>query len=985
MANHSIGNQASPVVSQIKTPINASSSEEHPSTSAHITSHFVKGVAPRKVLATAVVSAESQNGGKYQLLRALVDQGSEESFIARSAVQLLGLKTTPTRVDTSGLGGEQGPSTRSIVEVSISSRLNPGCVFRVSAYVLDKVTRDLPSTAVSITSWPELELVTLADPEYHTSNKIDILLGAEVYARIIQDGIIKCPSGSLAAQNTTLGWILFGAVKSDQNTNIKVTTLHTHVEPVEELLKSFWEVEAEPSNKHKILSIEEQRCEDIFHSTTTRDEEGRYVVKLPFRDSEPACADGHSRDIALKRFHYLEKKMQKDERLKQEYKKVFDEYLELNHMKEIHDNKAKGCYIPYHAVIREDRQTTKFRAVFDASCKGTNGVSLNDDLMVGPRLQPELRHIIMRWRMYPICFIADIVKMYRQIKVSDEDSEFQRILWRETPEENIKEYKMLRVTFGTSSAPYLAVKSLIQVAKDEGKDFPLAAERVKHEFYMDDLMSGCESEEEAIEIYKQMNELLKRGGFELQKWASNSEAMLKQIQQDSLGKQDENKIEVKLEATNKILGLTWSRTSDEFVYAVQLPPMSAPVTKRKVISDISKLYDPQGWIAPSIIKAKIFIQKLWLAGIGWDEELPQPLLQEWTKYREDISDLTQFRLKRWVYYKADAKLVELHGFCDASNSAFAAVIYLRVIDARGGVHVSLITAKTRVSPIKQLSLPRLELSGAVLLAKLLIEVSGVLNIPKSNIHAWTDSEIVLAWLSSHPSRWKTFIGNRCSEILTVTDRNQWSHVKSEHNPADCASRGIRASELIGLELWLRGPSWLNEKGIQYTNPKGLETNLEERKIKTHLATSVEDHGEVDDILAKFSSLTKLLRVVAYCRRCLCKEKPKHQYLLKKEIDDALIIMIKKCQLQAFFEEWKDVKQGKPVSKKSVLTTLNPQLDDSELLRVGGRLHYAELDEDQKHPIILPKQSLLTTLVIRNAHKEMCLSPALDTQQQTNLN
>ncbi|XP_061709473.1 uncharacterized protein LOC133519484 [Cydia pomonella] len=371
VANHSIGNQASPVVSQIKAPINASSSEEHPSTSTHITSHFVKGVAPRKLLATAVVSAESQNGGEYQLLRALIDQGSEESFIARSAVQLLGLKTTPTRADTSGLGGEQGPSTRSIVEISISSRLNPGCVFRVSAYVLDKVTRYLPSTAVSITSWPELELVTLADPEYHTSNKIDILLGAEVYARIIQDGIIKCPSGSLAAQNTTLGWILFGAVKSDQNTTIKVTSLHTHIEPVEELLKSFWEVEAEPSNKQKILSIEEQRCEDIFHSTTTRDEEGRYVVKLPFRDSEPACADGHSRDIALKRFHYLEKKMQKDERLKQEYKKVFDEYLELNHMKEIHDNKPKGCYIPYHAVIREDRQTTKFRAVFDASCKGS--------------------------------------------------------------------------------------------------------------------------------------------------------------------------------------------------------------------------------------------------------------------------------------------------------------------------------------------------------------------------------------------------------------------------------------------------------------------------------------------------------------------------------------------------------------------------------------------------------------------------------------
>ncbi|XP_073950857.1 uncharacterized protein [Choristoneura fumiferana] len=961
----SVENHGTPLAGHV---CKVSNQEAGPSTATSINNHFVKGVAHQVLLATALVKAESQNKGEYQLLRALIDQGSQASFITRASVQLLGLKTTAAKGVISGLGGEQNLITRSMVEVLITSRLNPGCVLRVSAYVLDKLTSYLPSAVASITSWPELEQLKLADPEYHTSNKIDILLGAEVYSTIIENGIIKCPSGSLVAQNTTLGWILSGQLRSNEDISCNVVNMHTQVD---QLLRSFWEIEAEPCNKEKILSVEEQRCEDFYESTTTRDDHGRYIVRLPFRDENPACADGHSKEIAAKRFSFLERKLERDQHLKQRYKEVLDEYLNLDHMIQINHSEGeqatKYTYLPHHAVIREDKETTKVRIVFDASCKGTNGVSLNDDLMVGPTLQPELRHIIMRWRTYPICFIADIVKMYRQIKVNDEDSEYQRILWRDNPDQEIKEYKLLRVTFGTSAAPYLAVKSLIQVAKDEGKDFPLAAERVKNEFYMDDLMSGCEKEEEAVEIYKQMTELLRRGGFELQKWASNSQALLEQIRDANSRKEEDKRIEVKQESVNKILGLTWSRSLDEFVYAVQLPPTTGPVTKRKVISDISKLYDPQGWIAPSIIKAKIFIQKLWLAGIDWDDELPPPLLEEWIEYRENLSELTKFRLKRWVWCSSDATLVELHGFCDASNSAYAAVVYIRVIDAEGKVHVSLITAKTRVAPIKQISIPRLELSGAVLLAKLLDEVSKVLKVPKSNLHAWTDSEVVLAWLSSHPSRWKTFVGNRVSEILSVTCRSQWSHVRSEHNPADCASRGIQPSEFVTYDLWVRGPSWLQDKVICYKSfTKPLDTNLETRSIKTHLADVVEDQSSDEDVWSKFSSLTKLLRVAAYCRRIL--KRQNHTYLLKEEIEDALVIMIRKCQGEAFREEISNIKLGKNISKKSILTSLSPQLDDSDLLRVGGRLHFAEIDNDARHPIILPKQSFLTELIIRDAHK-----------------
>ncbi|XP_013178804.1 PREDICTED: uncharacterized protein LOC106125929, partial [Papilio xuthus] len=432
--------------------------------------------------------------------------------------------------------------------------------------------------------------------------------------------------------------------------------------------------------------------------------------------------------------------------MKKDYVKVINEYLDLGHMEKVEDKeRTDAVYLPHHAVVRNDKITTKVRVVFDASCTGTNGASLNQDLLVGPTLQPELRHILMNWRQFPICLVADIIKMYRQVKVSKTDVDFQRILWRENSEDELQHFRLLRVTFGTSSAPYLAVKSLQQIAHDEGADFPLASNRVLKDFYVDDLMTGCQNVEEGIKIYHEMKKLLGRGGFELQRWSTNNSELLDHIQEDHR-QATGGHLELKIDTVSKILGLTWNRSSDEFEYTVNLPPLETPVTKRRVISDIAKLFDPLGWIAPAIITAKVFIQRLWLSGIDWDQELPSSLLKDWLNYREELKQLTQFRLPRWIHASSDDSLVELHGFADASNIAYAAVVYARIIDKDGSIHVNLITSKTKVAPVKQVSIPRLELCGAVLLAKLLKEVSTVLGVPKQQIHAWTDSSVVLAWL-----------------------------------------------------------------------------------------------------------------------------------------------------------------------------------------------------------------------------------------------
>ncbi|XP_073956555.1 uncharacterized protein [Choristoneura fumiferana] len=347
----------------------------------------------------------------------------------------------------------------------------------------------------------------------------------------------------------------------------------------------------------------------------------------------------------------------------------------------------QSVYLPHHAVTREDKSTSKVRVVFDASCKNGNDISLNDNLMTGPTLQPELRHLITSWRNHPVCLIADIVKMYRMVRVAEEDCDCQRILWRDNCEEEIRDYKLLTVTFGTSSAPYLAVKALNQVAIDHKDKYPTAAKRVATDFYMDDLMTGCQTVQEGINLYKEMDGLLREGGFTLHKWSSNSEELLRMFNENQKGEKENKHLDIKLDNIVKILGLTWNRSRDEFQYSVKLPPLSEPVTKRRIISDVSRLFDPLGWIAPCVIKAKVFIQKLWIAGTEWDEEPPQKILEDWYTYRTELDHLTKFHMPRWLCTTLDDGLVELHGFSDASNIAYAAVVYLRVVSASGNVHL----------------------------------------------------------------------------------------------------------------------------------------------------------------------------------------------------------------------------------------------------------------------------------------------------------
>lgn len=917
-------------------------------------------VSPNQVLlATALVKVQTATAN-YHTVRALLDQGSQASFITEATAQYLRLKKSPVKSVVSGLGSIES-TANSIVTLVLKSMTEPSFMLEVTAYVLKNITSYIPERQVAHLDWSELEQLTLADPQFSTPNRIDILLGADVYSKILKEGLKRAPSGSMVAQCTKLGWIVSGVTQVENKDSAgNITVMHTAVDQ-NDLLKKFWEIEDQVPQT-SILTEEELRCEELYKASTSRGEDGRYTVNLPFKDAIPACVNSNIREIAVRRFKALERKFAKNLNLKENYTKVIEEYLHLNHMRRVQKPDKmlnKAAYLPHHAVIREDKSTSKVRVVFDASCKNEKGVSLNDTLMIGPTLQSDLRHIILRWRVHPIALTADIVKMYRQVRVAEDNVRYQRIVWRKEPDEEIQDYELLTVTFGTASAPYLAVKTLHQVALDYKQEFPTASEIVPTSYYMDDLMTGCSTIEEGRTLYIEMKTLLEKAGFELQKWNSNSSELMKKI--ETYEGKDEKEI---LNDSTKILGLTWCRSVDQFKYTVLLPSASETLSKRIIISDIARLFDPLGWIAPSLILAKILIQKLWLAGVGWDDSVPDKIKEEWVTYRQDLENLCKVRVPRWLG-TSNGSVIELHGFSDASKAAYAAVVYTRCIDPSGNIQVALLTAKTKVAPIKTVSIPRLELCAAVLLTRLLTDVARAMNIPKDKVRAWTDSTVVLAWLNSHPSRWKTFVSNRVSEILTTLEANQWAHVSTKDNPADCASRGVLPSLLHENKIWFHGPQFLHNVIIEYSRPLNVDINLEEN-IKCHV--TVEHKGLPWD---KYSSLRKLLRIVALCRIFFyhyVKSRDIPKYIKGTELDEALKCCIRRCQRVEFEIEYIQLQRNMPVNNKSSkISSLCPFLDKDGIIRVGGRLHHASLSDNEKHPIILPHNTHFTKLLIADAH------------------
>ena len=441
--------------------------------------------------------------------------------------------------------------------------------------------------------------------------------------------------------------------------------------------------------------------------------------------------------------------------------------------------------------------------------KTSTGISLNDSLMVGPTVHPSLIEVLIRFRMHRIALVADISKMYRAIELTPSDRDLHRFTWRSSPDATLQDFRMTRVTFGVSSSSFVANMAVKQNAADFAHEYPLAVKTVDKAFYVDDCLTGADSIEEGVELRCQLQALFSKGDFLLRKWNSSCPDVIEGVSPELRDDKTSLTISDQDEIYTKTLGVEWHSVLDHFRLNVANRSSPDQLTKRALVSDIAKTYDVLGWFSPVIIKTKIMLQKVWESRVDWDEVVPQEIAHEWSTWSSQLKSLSQIHIPR-CYFPKDVKIVstQLHGFSDASESAYAAVVYFRLTDTRGGVHVSLVASKTKVAPIKRLTIPRLELCGAYILSKLLEHVRRICDVSLENICAWTDSTIVLNWLDGSPRRFKSYVGNRISFILDRIPPNRWKHIPGEQNPADCASRGLFPCELINHKLWWNGPEWL---------------------------------------------------------------------------------------------------------------------------------------------------------------------------------
>ncbi|XP_070525097.1 uncharacterized protein [Cardiocondyla obscurior] len=790
--------------------------------------------------------------------------------------------------------------TRSRVHVSLSGigALKAGTVRSKSTIVL----RSFQDSEFSL----EIEVLILPK-----------LTGASEYSVLIKEGLYRWPETDLIAQDTVFGWIIsgvppFNSARRAENLieDSAISMVCAAEEELRNSLQRLWESEEFKENSH-LLNPEEEKS--------------------------------------------LRRRLSRDAKLNFKYQEFLKEYEELKHMERVPHDEIKSTrvwYLPHHAVITEVPRW-KIRVVSDASRQTAHQQSLNKALIIGPPLQNNLTLVLLNWRRFRFVFTADIIKMFRQIKIHQNDRDFLRILWSPNESEASMEYRHTMVTYGTACAPYLAIKTLQQLVIDEGHRFPQGAQCLRSQTYVDDIFGGADCLYEAQRERKELISLLKTAGIELDKWAANHNSLLP----ENLKRQEISNTEIPKETfeTVKTLGIQWDPFLDAFGFSVKTQGISINIfTKRNILSCLSKLYDPLGWISPVIIAGKIFIQDLWIAGVGWDEKLDFNKQQFWKGFQNSLQDLNNLKINRWFESSPKSKM-ELHGFCDASTRAYAAAIYIRTVSEEGKINVSLVASKAKVSPVKTVSIPKLELCGAALLVRLFNHVRKLNFLKDLDVIAWSDSQVTLAWIKKHPSQWKTFIANRVSFIQTQLPEASWKYIPTKQNPADMASRGLSASELRDSN-------------------EGQVLRDADSQILSSFAIAMEQGQEEDEIITRFSSLLRATRVIAYCFRFFdkChrnKRKNFPNFLSVSELVRSRKALIKCTQRSVFFQDIETLRVKNNVSKRSQLKKLNPYLDKEGILRVKGRLRHSVLQFNTKFPPILPKHSNLSSMYVYFAHQE----------------
>ena len=694
-------------------------------------------------------------------------------------------------------------------------------------------------------------------------------------------------------------------------------------------------------------------------------------------------------ELSLSRMKGQVKRLKKQPEILAEYDSIIKQQLEAGVIERVPelDTAEKVHYLPHQAVIRQDAKTTKVRVVYDASAKDSKSkMSLNDCLHVGPSLNPLLIDLLLRFRVSRVALVADIEKAFLNISVDKVDRDCLRFLWPDDPNDNksyVSIYRFCRVVFGLNASPFLLNGTIRHHLSKFEKEDLVFVRKMLESFYVDDLVSGEDSSNDAYALYIKAKDRMAQGGFNLRKWMTNDAQLrdkISDVKRDCGGESNEEtfaKTSLAVHGNSigqKVLGLAWNFETDLLSFDLTLVSKktnNAPSTKRTMLSLLACLYDPLGYYSPVTVSMKILFQQLCSAKLDWDNELSGEAKAKWENWIDDLKRAKEIIIPRCVYDKCEQHVVEcfLHGFGDASKAAYCAVVYLVYRLRDGSRNVRMLASKSRVTPLKSLTIPRLELMSARILTQLMDSVGKALE-SRLNLKGrrfWLDSKTALCWIQNK-GEWKQFVQHRVNEILRLTSKNEWGHCPGGENPADVGSRGTTATKLKEDKIWWEGPVWLSQDENSWPtlgqeNHRTPESTEEEKRTVTALTVMGEPHiGNIVNI-SYSSSFEKLVRITAWVMRFVnnlkalkAKETKQIGGLTVEESFNAEKQLIISAQIEL----------KKQPNFQQLVKSLGLE-SNNEILRCQGRLLNSDLDFEGKKPIIHPKDHHLTRLIVNNSH------------------
>ena len=909
-------------------------------------------------LPTATAVVVNQNTQQKLECRVFFDQGSQKSFIASSVVnhlQLLTVEEINLKIRTFQHQPVESHNTvvQPLLHIGKHSHL-------VSLVVVDSLDTTIHSPGlVNTADLLSSRGVTLADKHLNSDvvDRIGIIIGADYYSNYIK-GFDRLHGVNLL--NTSGGKVIYGPIlpclqdeQLSQHSAMNVTVMrisNNHdslsiiplIEERTEEMHKLWDLETIGISHQETAPEDKYAYEHFLESVQFHS--GQYWVRLPWKPNPPQLPINFR--MALGQLYSLLSTLRHKVNYLEHYHKVINEQLQLQFIEKVPERELdnKNChYLPHHAVEKKS-DTTPLRVVFNCSARaGKSSASLNDCLLTGPSLTKKLVDILTNFRINKFAYTADISKAFLRVGLQLCDRDFTRFLWIEDVNQippKIVTYRFTSVLFGSTSSPFLLQATLTK--HFQSSDSPLK-ETLLNNFYVDNFQGSTNDESTLLQIFFEANKTLTKANMPLQTWNSNN-PQLQRLIKETYPDYD-RPIQV------LILGMSWNTDADTFTIKKLEFPSYPNLTKRQLLSLVSRTFDPLGLVSPLTIRGKLLMQRAWSEEMSWDAPLDQKYLSEWKNLQSDLESVHTVSFPRCVC--VDDQNIQLHVFCDASSKAYGAVAY--VVD---GTRSCLLTSRARVSPLLARSIPQMELTALQVGVQLTTYIVNIMSLKFKHVILWSDNEAVLQWVSNQGSN-ITYVKNRVNEIRRLSNNFKLYYVPTKMNPADLLSKGMNLNQLKRSLLWFQGPAWLS------TN------EWPSQKFVISVNEIIEDFTPPPPPIPLFdctnySSLTKILSITRYVLKFLKLSVPSlnpisaMQYWLRftqrKYFTSIVSMLTSHNNLKG------------PSDSRYMINDLGLFLDEKGIIRCRGRIQNATWPFISRYPVLLPSKSHITTLLIEISHR-----------------